>query len=312
MAYIPCLAHNIQLVVQDGLKLSESYTKLINRVSHDIVSKSKFSHVIAEELRKINKKLNKKNLTRWNSVLFMIRSVLRLKPEELKLISDQMPNKTETQRQAKKNFNLTNIEREMLEELKDLLELFEFVTDELQSNRINISRVYPCFQFLRKNLDRTNENENRLSKIKYTCQIRSDLLKSLNDRFENLMDDDVFVAATFLDPLFGIDSFNNDKKLVVKARMISLLKEQETLTRVLQNIQLKSPEKVNNSKKSSIEINRNNNYVFHREKSTTTTNKIDKSLEDEVNDYIRIITDNDLEIKCSLLFWKTNEARLSL
>ncbi len=56
------------------------------------------------------------------------------------------------QKAIKRNFDITTVEREMLSELKQLLEMFEFVTDELQSNRINISRVYSCIQYLLNNL----------------------------------------------------------------------------------------------------------------------------------------------------------------
>lgn len=150
MAYIPCAAHNIQLVIKDGLKLDKTYIDLINHVSKDIVSKSKTSLLIAEELRKLDKKLNMKNVTRWNSILFMIRSVLKLTPEDIKSIQGSMPAQNAKQKEIKKKFCLTSTERDMLSELKDLLEMFEFVTDELQSNKINISRVYPAVAMLKK------------------------------------------------------------------------------------------------------------------------------------------------------------------
>jgi hypothetical protein len=54
---MPCSAHNIQLVIKNRLKLDKKYTDLISKVSNNIVSKSKVSHVIAEELRKLHKKL---------------------------------------------------------------------------------------------------------------------------------------------------------------------------------------------------------------------------------------------------------------
>ena len=56
-SYLPCAAHNGQLVLKDGLKLDEPYTKLIKKVSHDIVSKTKCSNLIPEEIRKIEKVL---------------------------------------------------------------------------------------------------------------------------------------------------------------------------------------------------------------------------------------------------------------
>jgi hypothetical protein len=59
---MPCVAHNIQLVINDGLKLDDEYNKLLDHVSKNIVNKSKSSSIIAAELRKFDKKLNKKIL----------------------------------------------------------------------------------------------------------------------------------------------------------------------------------------------------------------------------------------------------------
>ena len=61
---MPCAAHNIQLVIKDGLKFNEDYNNLIEKVSKNIVTKSKCVTAIAEGLRELNKKLCKKNLTR--------------------------------------------------------------------------------------------------------------------------------------------------------------------------------------------------------------------------------------------------------
>jgi hypothetical protein len=73
MAYLPCAAHNLQLVIKDGLKLDEAYTKLVKHVAEDIVNKSKYSTVIAEDLREFDLKFAKRNATRWNSILMMIK-----------------------------------------------------------------------------------------------------------------------------------------------------------------------------------------------------------------------------------------------
>jgi hypothetical protein len=163
--------------------------------------------VIAEELRNLNIKLKTKNVTRWNSILFMVRSVLKLSPQDLKQIRDQLPNKTSDEKERRKKFDISEIEREKLMELKDLLQMFEFVTDELQSNRINISRVYPCIEYLRENLINHEKIKSGEVKYKYTEQMRLDLLTSLNKRFSHLIDQDVFIASTFLDPLFGLNFF---------------------------------------------------------------------------------------------------------
>ena len=97
-SYLPCAAHNIQLVVKDGLKLDVEYTALI-------VSKSRTSSTIAEELRNLNKYVNKCVVTRWNSILFMIRSVLRITPQEWSEVRGKLKRSTYAQEQKyKKSF----------------------------------------------------------------------------------------------------------------------------------------------------------------------------------------------------------------
>ena len=75
-SYVPCCAHNSQLVLKDGLKLDEAYSDLIKRISKDIVSKPKVSLLIAEQLRNLEKTLKTYVITRWNSILFMIKKKL--------------------------------------------------------------------------------------------------------------------------------------------------------------------------------------------------------------------------------------------
>ena len=64
----------------------------------------------------------------------MIRSVLKLTPKDFATIRKEMSTKSVRQKEIKKKFNLTDIEREMLLELQVVLEIFEFVTNELQCN----------------------------------------------------------------------------------------------------------------------------------------------------------------------------------
>jgi len=122
LAFLPCAAHNIQLVIKDGLVLDEPYTKLINHISRDIVTKSKVSTLIAEEIRSLELSLQKSVITRWNSILFMIRSVLKLSDKDFKAIRSVMRTKTAKQKEIKSKFCLSEIERDMLEELKTVLE----------------------------------------------------------------------------------------------------------------------------------------------------------------------------------------------
>ncbi len=61
-----------------------------------------------------------------------------------------------------------------------MLEWFELVTDEFQSNRVSISRVYPCVMFLRNRLLETDD-------LNYTKVLCDNLLHSLEIRFGSLI-----------------------------------------------------------------------------------------------------------------------------
>lgn len=128
-----------------------------------------------------------------------------------------MSSHTKKQRKVKANFNLSALEREMIKELIELLEMFEFVPNEFQSNKVSISRVYPCVRYLQNNLlhvDRT---------FVHTDQLRKNLLQSLTKRFGFLIESDVFIVSTFLDINFGMDAFEPDKKHEIKALIKKLI-----------------------------------------------------------------------------------------
>ncbi len=117
-----------------------------------------------------------------------------------------MRKNTDKTKEQKKKFDLTVTERAMLNEVKVILELFEFVTDEFQTNGISISRVYPAIKMLQAKL---GEN---LDDYVYTKYVRKELLTSLNTRFSSLVENDVFLISTFLDPFFGPSVFDETKR----------------------------------------------------------------------------------------------------
>jgi len=275
---------------------------LIEKVSKNIVSKSKASLVVAEELRKLHKKLNKKNLTRWNSTLFMIRSVLNLSPEDMKTIRNNMPSKTADQKAIKRNFDITTVEREMLSELKQLLEMFEFVTDELQSNRINISRVYPCIQYLLNNLKAKDEFGNDVV-YEYTGALRDGLVESLKKRFGVLIKDDLFIISTLLDPNFGLSYLEVEDQQRARSKLISMIRREEAKQLVISS----NSEKENNSENLKIKNlleKRGSNFpqfkpIQHVKKDI---------IEDLVDNYISTISSGDFK-QCALVFWKAHEVK---
>jgi hypothetical protein len=142
-------------------------------------------------------------------------------------------------------------------------------------------------------------------------EIRNDLLASLNKRFSNLINQDICVVSTFLDPHFGPDSFPVDILPSVKTKLVSLMKHQTTVEAIEASAIEKSNEKENIehlNKKSKLETKRNENYVNYKSQSNSTSNYC-KTIEDEINDFIRVTTDTNFELTSTLEFWKRNDLR---
>ena len=70
----------------------------------------------------------------------MCRSVLKVSHAEFKKIRESLPNKSAKQKATRKKFDISQTDRDMLEELVQLLEAFEWVTNELQGNTVTISK----------------------------------------------------------------------------------------------------------------------------------------------------------------------------
>ena len=131
--------------------------------------------------------------------------MLKLSAEEFDRLRRSLPIRTSRQKDTVKLFTLSVEDREILEELREVLEEFESVTNDLQTNQVSISRVYPAVRTLMHKLS-TN-----LWRYTHTEKLRKELLKSLmsEKRFGKIIDDDIFTVSTFLDPTLGI-SFLQD------------------------------------------------------------------------------------------------------
>ena len=122
----------------------------------------------------------------------MCRSVLNVTPAEFKKIRDCLPKKTDKQRATRRNFDISQTDRDMLAELVQLLEAFEWVTNELQGDTVTISKVYPCIEYL------LNELKRDLSQRFFTKELRKALTESLEERFGVLIRTEVFVVSSYL------------------------------------------------------------------------------------------------------------------
>ena len=125
------------------------------------------------------------------------------------------------------------------------------------------------------------------------------LLNSLNKRFSYLIEQDLILVSTFLDPHFGADQFNEDKIKIVKSKLISLVRQQNALDIVKENKNFTEKNNTVVPTASKIEKKRSQNYVSYRTSSNASSNS-NRIIEDEINDYIRLINDENFEFTNAL------------
>lgn len=99
---------------------------------------------------------------------------------------------------------LTTSQKNMLVELENVLDDLMYATNELQSNEVTSSVVYPTICYLKTQLVTNVDN------FKYTKDLRKELVKRLSSRFGSLLYNEVFRLSTFLDPNFGPEAFSDD------------------------------------------------------------------------------------------------------
>ena len=78
----PCFTHMLKLVIKDGFKQASAIVKVFKKLHQLFHSLKNQQHpTIATDLLEHKKSFKAANVTRWNSQLMMIRSILRI-PED--------------------------------------------------------------------------------------------------------------------------------------------------------------------------------------------------------------------------------------
>ena len=177
---IPCFAHVLQLVIKDGFKQASNINKVLSKVS--TIVKHVRKSVNASEILEPEKRLQTANVTRWNSQLKMIRSVLRVSDEKLTCLDTQ---------------TLTEYDRKILEDLVEILTPFETTTHCVQGDSIvTSSMIAPCVKVLKSKVE--------LLSRKYTFRFVATLKASVYSRLGKYEDIHVFLMASALDPRFKL------------------------------------------------------------------------------------------------------------
>lgn len=228
--HIGCLAHLLQLSINDSFEEVDEVKKLINKV-HTAISTVHRSITLTSEFRTYRAQLcrdhdkcelQKHNKTRWNSTVVMLQSFSKLFDAfDFLVKSTPVLNNVE-----KCSLSFGSHEIIAIKEMIVLLEDLKMTTDEWQTETsVSVSEVYPIMFCLLKRLQ-LKPCETAMAK-----EFQSRLLINLAERFsvedqEFLGSMSVHVMGSFLDPRFKKLTFlSRETRLNVHATILDEMKK---------------------------------------------------------------------------------------
>lgn len=213
---IPCFAHTLQLVFEDGLK-STCVTRGLEK-AYGIASAT---HQRADLENRINEQnltvIPLRGTTRWNGELKCLESVLK--------IHDQLSDLLDS------SLLLSTNEKRQLKEYVKILKPFEHATKKCEGDVVaTINCVIPIVIGLNKHLEKqlieSNMCSDLVEKLHHSlnsryCGILNFEFKSNNTQNEaNFFADKVFLLAAMLDPfvkLFWLEDLSNQTEIEIQS-----------------------------------------------------------------------------------------------
>ena len=218
-----CFAHSLQLVVHDGV-LSQRIVSDLLAVCRRIVGHFKRSTKALDKLRDIqqslgvpNHRLKQDEVTRWNSSLEMLKSIVEQKMALAAYGSDgTIPV-------------LSAHQLDIANKVITVLNPIEEITKNISADIAPISVIIPLVRVLNKTLQQDDADIGIRG-------MKNGMLASLQRRFAEIEETDFLILATLLDPRFKDKSFSD---VTFRQNAIHLLKLQYTSE--LEDCQLKEP-----------------------------------------------------------------------
>ena len=162
--HVRCFAHTLQLVIKDGFKHVGSISKVLGKASAIVSHVKKSIH--ATEALESEKSLQKATVTRWNSQLTMIHSILRIPKEKLDMLGT--------------SHKLTQYDWKVLQDLDENLTPFETATQCIQGDKVvTSSMIVPCICVLKASMAKLSN--------KFSTRLVSALKTSVDDRLIHSM-----------------------------------------------------------------------------------------------------------------------------
>ena len=218
-----CAAHRLQLCIEEGVSLTAISQAL--GAAKKLVTHFRHSALATAELRKRQeamsvepKKLQQACITRWNSTLYMIQSLVHNRWPLTAVLADE----TVTKRHYR-YLELSPVHWVILEDLSKVLAHLEVATVFLsEENNVSISGVLPIVHGLIAKLEVKDDDSSCINKFKTKVSI------ALRRRWQldYLNPTEIPVLASALDPRFrNLKYLDDELKGVVRIEITRLMKE---------------------------------------------------------------------------------------
>ncbi|XP_042610882.1 zinc finger BED domain-containing protein 4-like [Cyprinus carpio] len=208
---LPCMAHSLQLAVNDGVLSQRSVAdvvavgrRIIGHFKHSQLAYSRLADV-QKELGMSVKRLQQDIATRWNSTFYMMRSLVEQKRALGAYAADFELPATLTANQG------------IIENMITLLAPFEQLTRDISSAEASAADVIPAVVALTRLLGRPSDTDRGVQTTKTT------LLEAVNHRFNGVHCEALYSVATMLDARYKDRYFDEEKKRSARNLLLKVL-----------------------------------------------------------------------------------------
>ena len=276
-----CFAHVLQLVIKDGMAKAGQINGVIKRCSN-LVSFVRRSTVAADVL-KDEIRLQADNVTRWNSQLKMIRSVLTVSDSAL-LQVENAPK-------------LTTHDKNLLRDIVEILTPFEEATEFVQVGCVpSAGYVRPCIRGLNHHI------ENMVSK--YHSGLVRGLQQSLQIRMPYYEENETYIVAAILDPRFKLRWCSDNAERTRSLDMLKAALERLSPTSTVVDQVDENPEPPPKKMKSLF------NFMYNESDFPSKESQQRSAISKQVDEYIEVTTAPMSQNPAK--YWKENKQKYPL
>lgn len=211
-----CFAHKLNSAVQDAVKITIICS--LHKKAKDIVEYFHENSVVSEQLKALQQNsyvpINLRNdiSTRWISTYQMFLNMIEIK--------DSLSTAINILQNPVTPFDAD--EWQILKEITDVLRPIVQVTNELYTDKnVAVSKVI----LIVNGLERAILSIKKTLTFHYSIDLANILLINLKEQFDRIQYNNIYAAATFLDPRFKHKGLEADAKDICNERLVAKLNE---------------------------------------------------------------------------------------